>query len=143
MKNGFSLIELLISISIAALLLALAYPSYQNYLTRTHRLDGQMALFELANRLEIYYLNNHTYTGATLATGQATDVASRDSSPEAWYRLQIVNASDSAYTVYATPMRAQENDRQCESLTLNNLGIKAITRGPTGEPQGTPQQCWH
>lgn len=141
--KGFTLIEILIAIVIVGLLSVIAYPSYLEYITRARRGDGQSALLNLASRMERYYSDHNTYQTATLGTGANTDVLSTNLSPEGWYTLSITNATSSNYTVQATPRNAQgTKDKICQSLTLNNLGVKGIAAGPAGAPTGPSSKCW-
>ena len=143
LNKGFSLIELLLVLSISTVIACMAYPSYQHYIIRAHRIDGQSALFDLANRLELYYSIQNTYQTATINTGKTTDILASNTSPEHWYILSITHATDSAFTLQATPTNAQAiGDKRCQSLTLNNLGIKGIAAGPSGEPLGPAMACW-
>lgn len=143
MNRGFSLLELLIVLTITSILASMAYPSYRDSLIRTHRIDGQMALLDLASRMEQYYSLQSTYQTATIETGQLTDVLSQNQSPEGWYQLEIVNASDSAFTLQATPIKAQAtSDLLCQSLTFMSSGVKGITSGPLGAPKGQVDECW-
>ena len=48
-RNGFSLIELMVAMAIIAILTAIAFPSYQSYITRSSRAAVQTELLELAN----------------------------------------------------------------------------------------------
>lgn len=141
--NGFTLIEMLIVLAISALLISFAYPAYNHYLESTRRTDGQSALVDLADRMEHYYLEHHTYAGATLETGDAdNDVLSTTLSVGGWYRLSITEQDETTFIVQATPQDIQASDILCQSLTLNNIGIKNIASGPIGEPTGTPDVCW-
>ena len=143
MKNGFSLLELLITITILVIMGMLTYPNYQNYLTRAHRLDGQTSLLLLANQLELYYSAHHTYKTATIGAGLSTDVLSHAETPEHWYALSILKATDSSYLLQATPLRSQAtNDRLCQSLRFNSNGTREIAAGPMGSPSGSMEQCW-
>ena len=144
MKKGFSLIELMIVISIIGILAAIAYPSYNEYTTRSRRADGQASLLDLATRLERFYSENNTYATATIASGNTgTDVLGVNTSPEGWYTLSITNQGAGTFTVQATPRLEQANrDTRCQSLTYNNLGQKGIADGPAGTPTGTAAQCW-
>lgn len=144
MKKGFSLIELMIVVVIVGILAAVAYPSYLSYITKSRRSDGQAALLDLANRMERYFSENHTYATATIGTSSATtDVLSSATSPEGWYTLSIPTKTAFAFTIQATPQNAQgTEDTSCQSLTLNNLGQKGITAGPAGNPTATVAKCW-
>ncbi|QBR84026.1 type IV pilin protein [Legionella israelensis] len=140
--KGFSLIELLIVMVIAGILVSIAYPAYREYITRARRSDGQAALLDLASRMERYYSEENTYQTATIGTGNPTDVAADNLSPEGWYTL-VINATANTYTLQAVPRNAQAtNDTRCQTLTLNNQGVKSIANGPSGAPTGTAEQCW-
>jgi prepilin-type N-terminal cleavage/methylation domain-containing protein len=63
---GFSLIELMITILIVAILAAIAIPSYRNYVIRGQLVDATNGLSGLRANMERYYQDNRTYmsTGA-------------------------------------------------------------------------------
>ncbi len=130
-SSGFTLTELLITLAIIAILVALAYPSYTNYIMKSRRSDGQGTLLDLANRMERYFTTNNTYSGATLA-----NVGAPATTTGGFYTLSINNLSATTYSLQATPTGAQASDTQCSSLTLTNLGQK----GENGT--GTAADCW-
>lgn len=66
-SKGFSLIELLISLAIIALLSAIAIPSYQVYFKKARANQVKSDLLMLASQLENYRQNKATYTGASAA----------------------------------------------------------------------------
>ena len=141
--KGFTLLEIVIVLAITGLLAILAYPSYQDHLTRTRRIEGQSALLDLANRMEAYFSENDTYEGATIAQQKPTDLLSRPSTSNNHYSLAIKEASANTYTLVATPIGSQAtNDKYCQTLTYNHLGKKNIASGPIGAPIGRIEQCW-
>jgi type IV pilus assembly protein PilE len=63
---GFTLIELMITVAIVAILAALAYPSYRNYVLRGQLVNATNGLAALRANMERYFQDNRTYasTGA-------------------------------------------------------------------------------
>jgi type IV pilus assembly protein PilE len=129
--TGFSLIELVVAMAIMAILVAVAYPSYTSYVQKNRRSDGQVALMDLANRMDRYFTENNSYAGATL-----TNVSMPATSPQGYYNLSITSATASAFTIQAAPTGAQAGDTTCGTLTLNQLGQK----GKTGT--AAVADCW-
>ena len=124
-NKGFTLIELMIVVSIIGILVAVAYPSYTVYVRNSNRADAIDSLTPLAARMEVFYLNNDTYVGATVVDA---------TSPEGFYTLSISAADAFNYTIAAT-LVDPASDPECTSLTLNSLG----QRGATGT---NPPECW-
>jgi type IV pilus assembly protein PilE len=128
MRQGFSLLELLTVLTIVAVISAFAYPSYQNYIVRAHRHDGQAALLDLANRMESYYAEHATYQSVSIK-----DLLSTDKSLSGWYQLSISQTSDVGYLLEAIPIASQASiDKSCASITLNSQGLR----------RGTSDSCW-
>lgn len=135
MKNGFTLIEIMITLVIIGLLASMAYPSYITYITHIRRHAGQIELFNLANKLEEHYMRKRTYKTADINLIQS--IATQ------WYTFNIVQQTTTTYLLQATPKNFQAiNDINCQSLTLNHQGKKNITNGPYGSPRWLAEQCW-
>lgn len=60
-STGFTLIELMITVAIVAILSAIAYPSYRNYVIRGQLVDATNGLAALRANMERYYQDNRTY----------------------------------------------------------------------------------
>ena len=125
--SGFTLIELMIVILIVAVLIAIAYPSYADYVRKSRRGEAQQLLLNWAINQEIWRSNNTTYA----ATG---DLAAPTNDR---YVLSIAaGPTATTYTLQAVAQGDQLNDRSkagdvCSPLTLNQSGAKL------------PAACWN
>lgn len=61
--RGFTLVELMITVAVVAILAAIAYPSYRDYLKRAHRSSAQSLMLDLANREQQYLLDRRAFLG--------------------------------------------------------------------------------
>ncbi len=66
-EQGFTLIELMITVAIVAILLSIALPSYRDYVLRGQLTEGITQLTDMRIKLEQYYQDNRTYVGACQA----------------------------------------------------------------------------
>jgi type IV pilus assembly protein PilE len=65
-SQGFTLIELMITVAIVAILAAIAYPNYRNYVIRGQLVDATQGLSAVRANMERYYQDNRSYlTGLT------------------------------------------------------------------------------
>lgn len=133
--TGFSLMELLITLSIATIFVLMAYPNYHAYILQTHRLEAQTALLDLASRMEAFYTLNQTYASATIGTNSASDVLSCATSANGWYALRIVDATESSFALEATVTGGEAEDPLCQSFSYNSKGKK-------GASIGSVRECW-
>ncbi|WP_308912289.1 type IV pilin protein [Acinetobacter schindleri] len=123
-KQGFTLIELMIVVAIIAILAAIAYPSYQEYVQRTKRVEAQVELMEIANKLASYKLANGSFYGASL-----TKV----------YGSSSISKSGSA--TYSLELSSTEIDPTHNwVLTAKPIGSQAKTGAMTIDSTG--RQCW-
>ncbi|MEE9421517.1 MAG: type IV pilin protein [Gammaproteobacteria bacterium] len=61
LKRGFTLIELMIVIAIVAILASIAYPSYQNHVRKSNRVEGKALLMQIIQQQERFKTENLTY----------------------------------------------------------------------------------
>ncbi|MGN5764722.1 type IV pilin protein [Acinetobacter calcoaceticus] len=130
-NRGFTLIELMIVVAIIGILAGIAYPSYQEYVRRTKRVDAQADMIELAGRLQRYRIANFTFlkSDGTTPIG-ITDVGHPGTLPTsggaALYTLALSNVTAGTWTLIATPTGAQTGDGH---LVLNHRGQRCWTKG--------------
>jgi prepilin-type N-terminal cleavage/methylation domain-containing protein len=59
--RGFTLIELMITVAVIGILVAIALPSYKNYVIRGKLVAGTYALASMRAQMEQYFQDNRTY----------------------------------------------------------------------------------
>ncbi|KEQ15023.1 type IV pilin protein [Endozoicomonas numazuensis] len=130
--HGFSLIELMIVVAIIGIIVAVAIPSYQQYVFESRRTDAHIALTIAAAEQEKFYTYDNAYTTEINNLGGAT-------SPDGHYTLSVT-ATNTTYTLTATAISSSSQfaDTDCRSFTLNHLGAKAAFNSIATASTG----CW-
>ena len=78
--QGFTLIELMITVAIIAILARLAWPSYQNYVTRTKLTQAFNQLSAYSLTMQQVYQDTRSYATCGATSGMAARTRSRWSS---------------------------------------------------------------
>ncbi|GAA4499350.1 type IV pilin protein [Pseudaeromonas paramecii] len=123
--RGFTLLELMITVVVVAILAAVAVPSYFSYVRDSRRDLAKQSLLAAAQKMESYYALNMSYAGAAASSGSPTvfsDKVPADGT-ERYYTL-TVSASQSSYTLNAVPQGSQTSD-SCGTLSLTRTGAKS------------------
>jgi type IV pilus assembly protein PilE len=140
---GFTLIELVVTMAIIAILAAIAIPSYTAYIMRSHRSDARGQLLEVATWMERWRTERGRYDNPASPGNPPPSppfpVAYTQSPPTGPARYNIVVATPTAvgYTITATATGIMTGDI-CTTLTIDESGARGFTTGGGG----TQEICW-
>lgn len=130
---GFTLIEVMITVAVVAILAAVALPSYLDYITRSRLVEAKSNLADMRTRLEQYYLDNRTYPSACVAYASGPAPATKIYLPASakYFAVTCALAADT-YTVTATGLGF--------TFTIDQANAKKTTAVPSGWT--TSATCW-
>lgn len=100
--RGFTLIELMITIAIIAILAAVALPAYNDYTQRAKLAEAFANLSEFRVRMEQYYQDNRKYDGPSPPGLNGCGVAAPTQAKYFDYDCTPANAPAQTYTATAT-----------------------------------------
>lgn len=133
--SGFTLIELMVTVAIMAILAAVAYPSYQESVRKAKRTEGRAALMQLMQQQERIYSQQNTYvafssTSSNNSTfkwysGNAPTVSAYEIRAEACTGEEITNCVRLVATPGTQKVDPSFHDATCAPLTLSSTGEKS------------------
>lgn len=141
-QNGFTLIELMITVVVITILAAVAYPSYQQHIVRGARSAGQQFLLDIAQRQEQFLLDQRQYA-STLGTGGLSSSVPSELSTR--YQAPVFNvpagATPPSYTITLTPVAGglMASDGP---LIINNLGQRWRDMNGNGTYEPATDKAW-
>lgn len=124
--GGFTLIEVVITMVVLAILAAIAIPSYNDSVRKSRRAEAFTAMAAVQQAQERWRGSHSTYASSidAAADDETPGLALSETTPSGYYALELSSADGTGYVLTATGVdgTTQAADSQCRklSLRLNN-----------------------
>ena len=146
---GFTLVELVITVAIVAILMSIALPAYTGYVARARRADARTQLVQAAQFMQRFYAANDSFArdranNDVIGQMPANLLQSPGDSAKL-YDLGIPpdTLSASSFELRMIPVAggAMGNDA-CGTFTLTATGVRGVRVGDAVGDTGLRDSCW-
>lgn len=150
--RGFTLIELVVTMLIAATLAAIAIPSYSNYVRKSRRVEARSALLDMASLQERYFSTQNVYSAlpsdlgfsgsypVTVGNGYYTVTLSQNQAAVAPSATSAGTAAFFEFTATTVATSDQAKDTTCAKFVVNSQGVQTASNSASVDTTAT---CWH
>lgn len=132
LQRGFTLIELMIVVTIIAILASIAIPSYNDYVLRSKLTEAHTELSTMRVKMEQYFQDTRDYSGACTAGTVAPTPTGK------YFDYTCPTKTATTFTITATGKATQGTGGFV--YTINQANVRATTGVPTGWT--TNATCW-
>ena len=140
-STGFTLVELMVTVAVIAILASIAYPSYTSQVAKSRRADAQQFMMQMDTRQKQILIEQRAYATTPDALNVSSEGFTCNSSrcANSFYNITFNPAVDNtatppSYSLCAIPQGAQASDGV---LTLTSTGTKQRLTGTTSCAGGT------
>jgi len=142
-SRGFTLVELLVVVTIVAILASIALPSYTDYIRRSKIQEASATLLAMRVQMEQFFQDNRQYTnnGAILSPCDTTRLPALK-----YFTITCPILTTATYQVMATGGTATDSTLTGLKLTIDegNNRVSTVTGGSTMANAGYSGNgsCW-
>ena len=132
-NQGFTLIEVMITVAVLGILAAVALPAYTDYITRGKIPEATANMESYRVLMEQYYQDNRNYADAAGACGVATTTLAAKN----FTYVCEIGASNQFYTLTAAGTAAANMDGYEYTINQGNVRTTTLLAGVT-----SIETCW-
>ena len=138
--EGFTLIEMMITVAIIAILAAIALPSYDESRRKSRRADAKQMLMQAAQFMERSYTETNRYDKLRNADGTLGNIAlPAGLTSTSGYTISIAAVAQATFSLNATPVvGGPQNADGCGIYTIDQAGVKSLA----GVHSHPVSYCW-
>jgi type IV pilus assembly protein PilE len=131
-QAGFTLIEVMITVVIVAILATVAVPSYQDYLIRGRIPEATSRLASKQVQMEQWFQDNRTYVGGPGCTA--------DAASSKYFDFNCIDNGDAVTATTFIITAVGKGPMANFKYTINQTGLKTTRAVPSGWT--APNNCW-
>jgi len=134
--SGFTLIEVMITVAVIAIIAAVALPAYFDYITRSRLVEARANLADMRTRMEQFFLDNRTYPATcTTAATSGTNISLPGNAKFFSYACSDLSAN--TYRIIATDTFSPSTHFVYD---VDQANLRRTTAAPSG--WATSANCW-
>jgi type IV pilus assembly protein PilE len=147
-QAGFTLVELMITLAVLAIISSLSVVSYRQYVRRANRVDATSALLHLSAAQERYYLQHNQYATADAELADPPPAGlGITGTQQGLYEVSVVAAADGAVVGYVAAATAsgegsQRDDDDCQVFTIDQSGMRGASDADGATSAEITARCW-
>jgi len=143
-QSGFTLIELMVTVAVVAILAAIAVPNYTDYVRRSQIQEATSNLLAMRTKMELYFQDNRKYTGAC-APGTVAPLPGTPPGTLKNFTISCPTLSDGPPMAYTIQADGADNMAGI-TFTIDQANVRATTVA-AGSPMakagfGPNATCW-
>jgi type IV pilus assembly protein PilE len=152
--KGFTLIELVVAMVIAAILAAIAIPAYSNYVRKARRVEAKTALLDLSSLEERFFSTQNAYSAAPSDLGFPAGSVFPVTVGSGYYQVRqsafaaaVAPTATTAgtpatysFTAVPVPGNDQTKDTLCATFIVTSAGAQTAANSAGTDNTAT---CWH
>ena len=141
-QSGFTLIELMITVAIIAILAGVALPSYTQYVIRGKLLEGKSTLMAMRTKMEMYFQDNRSWDPAPPAPKPCTVGSAAPVPTDLKYFDITCPATATPATTYVVQAAGKLGTELAGlTMTIDQANVRRTTSVPSGWTLPT-DNCW-
>jgi type IV pilus assembly protein PilE len=137
--RGFSLLEAMVGVALAAILATIALPSLRAQIDKTRRVDAITALYQAQLAEERWRANRPSY-------GTLAEIGVAAQSGSGHYAIEVTAVSATGYEILASARGVQQRDAACRHLRLAMAGSNLVHASGSDpavtNPSDVNRRCW-